>query len=171
MRRRILETTRARDARRQGGAALLITMLLLTAMALIGFASLHTVMRDRETTGFTSQSQTALYGADAALAASLKVIHDSSFGNQIVVGDCLTTAIPSATLPNGVAYGPDSTAPSSNICMLAAAEPCKEMGSSIEQGQPIFLYTVWNVRTQGVAPGGATSRIQATAERCNAFND
>jgi len=30
---------------------------------------------------------------------------------------------------------------------------------------------VWNVRVQGNAPGGATSRIQATAERCHAFNN
>ncbi|HXK23922.1 MAG TPA: hypothetical protein VMS55_14730 [Myxococcota bacterium] len=171
MSRRILETTRARAQRRQSGAALLITMLLLTAMALIGFASLHTVMRDREATGFTSQSQTALYGADAALAASLKVLHDSTFANAVGVGTCLATPIPSATLPNGVTYGPDPTAPNSNICMLAPAGECTEMGSSIEQGQPNFLHTVWNVRTQGVAPGGATSRIQATVERCNVYGD
>jgi len=171
MNRRIIETTRAPAERRQSGVALLVTMLLLTAMALIGFASLHTVMRDRETTGFTSQAQTALYGADAALAASLNVIRTTSVGNQVLAGDCLATPVPSATLPNGVSYAPDSTAPTNQICMLAAAEPCTEMGSSIEQGQPIYLYTVWNVRTQGVAPGGATSRIQATAERCLAFND
>jgi hypothetical protein len=55
--------------------------------------------------------------------------------------------------------------------MLAAATPCAEIDASIEQGQPIYLYTVWNVRAQGVAPGGATSRIHATAERCHAFNN
>ena len=37
--------------RRERGAALLVSMLLLTAMALIGFASLNTVMRDREAYG------------------------------------------------------------------------------------------------------------------------
>ena len=160
-----------RNRRREGGAALLIAMLLLTAMALIGFASLQTVMRDREVTGYTSQSQTALYGADAAIADSLEVIRTQSVGNQVVAGDCLAAPVPTATLPNGVTYGPDGTAPTNQICMLAAAEPCEEMASSIEQGQPIYLYTVWNVRTQGVAPGGATARIQATAERCHAFND
>ena len=160
-----------RDRRREGGAALLIAMLLLTAMALIGFASLETVMRDREVTGYTSLSQTALYGADAALAASLDVIRTQSVGSQVLAGDCLAAPVPTATLPNGVTYGPDSTAPTNQICMLGAAEPCQEMASSIEQGQPIYLYTVWNIRSQGVAPGGATARIQATAERCLAFND
>ena len=156
--------------RREAGAALLVTMLLLTAMALIGFASLNTVMRDREVTGYTSRSQTALYGADAGLADSLDLIRTEIVCTALAAGDCLGTAIPSATLPNGTTYGPDSTAPSNLICMLAAAEPCAEIDSSIEVGQPIYLYTVWNVRTQGVAPGGATARIQATAERCHAFN-
>jgi hypothetical protein len=146
-------------------------MLLLAGMALIGFASLNTVMRDREVTGYTSRSQTALYGADAALADSLDVIRTEIVGTALSPGDCLETVVPSDTLPNGTSYGPDSTAPTDQICMLAAAEPCAELDSSIEVGQPIYLETVWNVRTQGVAPGGATARIQATAERCHAFNN
>jgi Tfp pilus assembly protein PilX len=157
--------------RRERGAALLVSMLLLTAMALIGFASLNTVMRDREVAGYTTQSQTALLGADAALAHSLDIIRTEIVGVAVSAGECLGQPIPAATLPNGVDYGPDATAPTNQICMLAAAEPCAELDSSIEQGQPIYLYTVWNLRTQGVSPGGATSRIQATAERCHAFNN
>jgi len=157
--------------RRERGAALLVSMLLLVAMALIGFASLNTVMRDREVSGYTTQSQTALLGADAGLAHSLDIIRKEITGIAVAAGDCLGTPVPSDTLPNGITYGPDSTAPTNQICMLAAAEPCAEVDSSIEQGQPIYLYTVWNVRTQGVSLGGATSRIQATAERCHAFNN
>ena len=148
--------------RREGGAALLVSMLLLTAMALIGFASLNTVMRDREVSGYTTQSQTALLGADAALAHSLDTIRKEVVGIAISAGDCLPGTIPTATLPNGVVYGADATAPTNQICMLAAAEPCAELDSSTELGQPVYLYTVWNLRTQGVSPGGATSRIQAT---------
>ena len=55
--------------------------------------------------------------------------------------------------------------------MLASADPCAELDSSIGQGQPIYLNTLWNVRVQGNAPGGATSRLQAAAERCHAFNN
>ena len=157
--------------RREGGAALLVAMLLMVAMTLIGFASLNTVMRDRETAGFSSLGQAALYGADAGLAASLDVLRTQILGNAVSAGDCLTAPVPSATLPNGTTYGPDTTAANPAICMVAAAEPCDELGSSIEVGQPIYLYTVWNVRTEGVAPAGATSRIQATVERCHAFNN
>ena len=146
-------------------------MMLLAAMALIGFASLSTVMRDREVVGYSNQGQSALFGADAALAASLDVIRKQVVGVAVGAGECLTAPVPTGSLPNGVDYGPDATAASPNICMLAAAEPCAELDSSIEQGQPIYLYTVWNVRTQGTAPTGATSRVQATAERCHAFNN
>ena len=155
-------------ARRESGAALLISMMLLAAMALIGFASLNTVMRDREVVGYSNQGQSALFGADAALAASLDVIRLNIVGVAITAGECLTSGVPSGTMPNGVSYGPDSTA-SGNICMLGAMEPCTEVDSSIEQGQPIYMYTLWNLRTQGTAPTGATARIQATAERCHAM--
>ena len=92
-------------------------------------------------------------------------------------GDCLTAKIldktlAARTLPNGAFYQDDPTAPNGQeICMLAAAEPCPQVGGSLEVGQPIYLKTVWSVRVQGVAPGGATAQVMATAERCHAFNN
>lgn len=150
--------------RREAGAALLVSILLLTAMALIGFASLNTVMREREVTGFSSRSQTALYGADAALADSLDVLRDAVTAKSPLPGDCVG-AVPSDTLPNGVTYGPDATAPTNQLCMLAVTKEACGVNSLEFQ----FLYAAWNLRTQGVAPGGATARVQATARRCQAF--
>ena len=43
--------------------------------------------------------------------------------------------------------------------------------ASIEVGQPIYLNTIWNLRAQGSATGGAIYRIQSTADRCHAFNN
>jgi hypothetical protein len=166
-----LETcTRGRaDRRRERGAALLISMLLLAAMTLIGFASLNTVMRDREVTGYTSRSQSAFYGADAAIAAGLDTIRSEAVPSALGAGYCLNDPIPSGTLPNGVTYGPDSTAPNDDICMLGTAEPCPSVDGEVG-GNQVFLNAVWSVRTQGVAPGGSTSRIQATVETCHGFN-
>lgn len=144
-------------------------MLLLVLMGLIGFASLNTVMRDRQMAGNTSMSQRALYAADAGVAEALDILRTSVIGAALAPGDCLNGTIPNTVLPNGTSFGPDSTAPN-QICMLASAEPCAEVDASIEQGQPVFLYTVWNIRSEGVAPGGATARVQATAARCHAFN-
>ena len=158
--------------RRESGTALLIAMLLMALMGVIGLSSLDTVMRDRQVAGNTSQAQSALYAADAGIAASLNILRTDIVGAALTPGDCLTNKLTAGTaLQNGATYGPDTTAASDEICMLATAGPCAELDSSIEQGQPIYLDTVWNVRTEGASPGGATSRVHATAVRCHAFNN
>ena len=158
------------EHRREAGAALLVAVLMLTLMALMGFASLNTVMRDRQVAGNQNLTQSALFAADAGVAAGLDTLRTEIVGAALTPGDCLVGTVPTATLPNGSSYGPDPTAPN-QICMLAAAEPCAELNASIEQGQPIFLYTVWNIRTEGQAPGGSIARVQATAARCHVFNN
>lgn len=158
-------------SRRETGTALIVAMLLLALMGIIGLASLDTVMRDRQVAGHTSLAQTALYAADAGVAASLDILRTEIVGSALTAGDCLVSTLPATNLSNGASYAPDSTAPSNQICMLASAQPCAELDASIEQGQPIFLETVWNVRTEGSSVGGATSRVHATVERCHAFNN
>ena len=160
--------------RQEGGAALLTTVLLLALMAMIGLASLSTVMRDRQVAGYSAQAQAALYAADAGVAHALDILRTEVVGAALSAGDCLTTTLPDSPvtgLPNGSNYGPDPSAGSNEICMLATANPCAELDSSIEQGQPLYLYTIWNVRTEGVSTGGATAKVHATAKRCHVFNN
>lgn len=157
--------------RREDGAALLMAMMLLVLMGMIGVASLNTVMRDRQVAGFQNLAQTALYAADAGVAGSLDIVRTDIVGAALTPGDCLTSTLPTTNIGTGSSYQTDPTASTNQICMLASAEPCAEIDGSIEQGQPVFLYTVWNVRVAGNAPGGATARLQATAERCHAFNN
>ena len=151
--------------RREGGAALLVAVMMLALMGLIGFASMDTVMRDRQVAGNTSLSQSALYAADAGVARALDIVRTEVTSSALTPGDCLAGTVPAGTLPNNTTYGPDSTAPN-QICMLAAAEPCIE-DTSLELS---FFYTVWNIQSEGTAPGGATARVQATAGRCHSFN-
>jgi len=165
------------EHRRERGSALLVAVLMLALMGIIGIASLETVARDRQVAGFGNLAQSALYAADAGIAESLDLLRQEIVGAALTQGDCLTADIMDEdildrTLPNSAYFEADPSAPGlADICMLAAATPCAEIDASIEQGQPIYLYTIWNVRAQGVAPGGATSRIHATAERCHAFNN
>jgi hypothetical protein len=156
--------------RHEGGSALLIAMLFAVLMGLIGFASLDTVMRDRQSAGFQNLSHSALYAADAGIAQSLNILRSEIVGNALAPNDCLTTTLPATNLGDGVSYRADPNA-APQICMLSSAEPCAEFDSSIEQGQSIYLYTVWNMRVEGSAPGGATAYLQASAERCHAFNN
>ncbi len=166
--------TSATRQRRSGGAALLTAILMLAMMAMIGLSGLSTVMRDRQVAGYTAQAQAALYAADAGVAHGLEILRTEVVGAALSAGDCLTATLPTGpptTLPNGSTYEPDSTAASNNICMLATATPCAELDSSIEVGQPQYLYTIWNVRTEGSSVGGATARVHATAQRCHVFNN
>ena len=153
--------------KREAGVALLVAMLMLVLMAMIGLASLDTVMRDRQGTGFQNLAQSALYAADAGVAESLDILRTAVTSGAIAPGDCLSTAVPTTSLGGGRSYEAD---PDSNqICMLASAEPCAELDASIEVGAATYLYTSWNVRVKGIAPGGASSRVQATVRRCHGF--
>lgn len=159
--------------RRREGSALLVAMVMLALMGLIGFASLDTVMRDRQVAGFQSRAQTALYAADAGIAESLEILKNEITGASVAPGDCLPTKLTTVSLDNNAQYGPDTsvTSPDDEICMLASAEPCASLDASIEVGQPIYLNTIWSMRAEGVAVGGATTRIHSTADRCHAFNN
>lgn len=165
--------------RREGGTALLAAMMMLILMGMIGLASLDTVMQDRQVAGHTSQARQALYAAEAGVARGLDVVRTASLGATLSPGECISQEIPSYTFPeSGASYQRDTTAdgpisgnPEYNVCMLATADPCAVMDSSIEQGQQIFLNTVWDLRVEGRSQGGAVSRLQATVARCHAFNN
>ena len=160
-----------RNGHREQGVVLLVSILILALMGIIGLSSLDTVMRDRQAAGHLGLSQAALYAADAGVSESLELLRTEVLAAALTPGDCLGAPVPEATLSNGAAYGPDDTAVDDEICMTATAEDCVELGSSAEIGTTLFRYTVWSVRTQGTAPGGATSRIRATARRCHAFSN
>ena len=162
---------RVRNRRDQRGAALLVTMLLLALMAVVGMASLDSVMRDHQSAGHMGLSQTAFYAADAALSESLDLLRVEVLSPVTGPGDCLSASIPSRSLGNGSSFGPDPTAATDEICMASIAEDCDELMASSEIGGAVFRYTLWNVRTQGTGAGGATSRVQAMARRCHAFGN
>ncbi len=156
--------------RREAGAALLVAMMMLALMAIIGFAAMNTVMRDRQVAGNRSLTQSALYAADAGIADGLETLRTTVITNAVTAGDCLSATIPNVNLPNNTSYGPDPNA-TNQICMVALDAQCAGLGTSINQGQPIYLLTYWDIRTEGQAPGGARAAVQATASRCHAFNN
>lgn len=165
--------------RREGGTALLIAMMMLVLMGMIGLASLDTVMQDRQVAGHTSQARQALYAAEAGVARGLDMVRTASLGSALSPGECINQELPAHTFPDsGASYqrdltadGPISGNPEYNVCMLATADPCGSTDSSIEQGQQIFLNTVWDLRVEGHSQGGAVSRVQATVVRCHAYNN
>lgn len=157
--------------RRESGVALIVAIMILVLMGLLGLASLDSVMRDRQIAGYTSRARSALYAADAGVAAALDMVRTAPLPTALTPGDCITQVLPTTTLPNGTSYQPDTTAATNNVCMLASADPCSELDASIEVGSgSTFLYTLWDMRIQGQTADGAIARVQATSQRCHAFN-
>ena len=157
--------------RRESGTALLVSILMLVMMGLLGMASLDTVLRARQIAGYPSRARSALYAADAGVAAALDMVRTAPLPTALAPGDCITTVLPTTTLPNGTSYQPDTSAATSNICMLSSADPCSELDASIEVGaRSLYLYTLWDMRIQGQTPDGAIARVQAMSQRCHAFN-
>ena len=99
------------DRRHERGAALIVAMLMLALMGLIGFASLNTVMRDRQVAGNSSLAQSALYAADAGVSAALDVLRTDIVTAALAPGDCLTGTIPTVTLPNGSTFSAEADNP------------------------------------------------------------
>ncbi len=169
--------------RRQDGVALLLVVLMLSLMGLIGLSSLDSAMRNRQVVGQQDRAQTSVYAADAGLADSLDIIRTEIVQQSLSPGDCMETSLDSLplydandsdndrTLSNGAVYRADPTAPDNKICMRASADPCDQLDASIEMGQAVFLYTLWDVRVEGEANGGSKARVQAVVERCHPFNN
>lgn len=157
--------------RRENGTALLAAMLMLVLMGLLGMASMDSVMRDRQIAGYSSRARSALYAADAGVSATLDMVRTAALPTALTPGDCISQVLPATSLPNGTSYQPDTTAATDSVCMLASADPCAELDASIEVGSgAIFLYTLWDMRIQGQTTDGAVARVQATSQRCHAFN-
>lgn len=146
-----------RDLRRESGTALLVTMIILIALALLGMSTLDSVMRDQVVSGFQTSRSLAFQAAEAGVAVARSEM-DGAGTPQLVqtsIGD-------PALYPQGQpSYGPDPN----------AAEPVKDLGASgasgmnlrIGGGGPKYQVQYWRLQVQGTAPGGTVSRIEVAA--------
>jgi hypothetical protein len=141
--------------RRQSGAALLVTMIVMVALSLLGLSTLKTVMGDQQVSGYQAQSRSALHAAEAGLAqvqsnmsgAGAPVIDDAKLGD-------------SSIYPHGQpGYGPDP----------AVAEPVEDLGAVGAQGMnlrvgnggPRYQVQYWKLNVRGTGPGGSSARVEA----------
>ena len=168
------------DGRREEGAALFVAVMMLVLLGLLGLASLETVSRDRQAAGFQNRARAALWAAEAAIAQARSVLFTAELPNGIANLIDFHPALPGGALGDATlypygqpAYGPDP-AVANPIDWLGSGGACDDWVMSIEQAgsqnNAIWRETLWDVRVQGTAAGGAASRIEATGTRCYAFN-
>jgi len=157
------DVTCVRDHRREGGSALLVSVMVLVLMGLVGLASLDTATRDRQTAGLQSRARAAFYAADAGFAAGLNLVRGSDERTDTPnmattsIGDASTYAVyggrPSyrgdPDVGNPVEYVMDGGCAKG----MSLQVPCQ------------FVETLWRIRVQGDTPGGNTARIDASAKK------
>jgi len=165
-----------RDDRGEQGVALIATLLLMALLAMIGMASLETMTADRRVGGFLSRAQMALYAAEAGLQNATRDLADANLPAGAAALEDFTLAVPTTNVGDSSLYpygrpgfrGDPGVA--NPVSYLGAAGPCEEWGMSIEVGGPMYLYSLWDIRVQGETADGASTRVQASATRCYAYD-
>jgi hypothetical protein len=167
--------------RREEGSALLVAVMMLILMGMIGFASLETVTRDRQVSGFQRRSSVALYAAEAGVAsAASRLVGTLSTTNPLGLAALAAIAptVPATTLGDAVIhpYGQQpvysavtGVAP---IQWLAVGGECPQIGamsSEVGSGSQ-WSNAIWEVRMQGALPDGTPAQLQASVKVCRPFN-
>jgi hypothetical protein len=154
--------------RREGGSALLVTVLLLVLLTVMGLAALETVQRDQQVAGFQNRSRLAFYAAEAGVADAKNRLRD-------VWTDTATVDFPDDTAP--VYLGDASLFPfgrpryfadpaaTEGVEFLDAGAPSMGGGGDQRLGGSQRINTLWRIRVAGQTPEGATSRLEVVATR------
>lgn len=170
------------DARREGGVALLIAMLMLIIFGAMAVASMDTVTRDRQIAGIHSQAHHAFQAAEAGVAAGLAAVRNPATPWPTSIAGLANFSPPlpnialgtAADYPHGLpSYTADPNAPAA-IRYLGVGGECPDWEVSIDVsniggGGLTVLETVFDIRVQGQTQTGARTRIEAGAARCHVF--
>jgi len=146
------------DRKRESGAALLISMMVLVLISAMAMSSLETVMRDQQISSVQARKRLALQAAEAGVAATQAAISTGAANPTINITQLGDTAMFPMGQPT---YGPDTSGepPVSNLGASAASG----MNLRIDgNGAPKFQVQIWRIRVEGTEPGGIVSRIETS---------
>ena len=191
------EVVKVIERRDERGAALLVSVLLLTLKRNIRKASIDTVRRDRQVAGYESRAQTALYAGEAGVSFALSLIRrDAQSLAQGGIG-ALSSYNPSSgstpefpTVGTPRSLGNDFPAPGSPsfymdpaasdprnpsaapqaIRYLSRGQPCSGWIMSSSTGGVQWANALWDIRVSGDSPGGNNVDIQAVGANCHPYN-
>ena len=157
-----------RRIRREGGSALIVTVLLLVLLSVLGLAALDTVQRDQQVAGFQNRARVAFYAAEAGIADAKNRLRDvwtdtatvdfPDQANAIFVGDA-------ALFPLGrPSYyaDPDAT---QGVELLPEVAPSLGGGGDQRLGGSTRVNMLWRISVAGETPEGARSRLEVVATR------
>ena len=139
---------------REGGFALLVTVLLLLLLALLGFAALDAVSKDQQVAGFQNRRAIAFFAAEAGVAKAMETLTTAG-----------APSVPTTTLGDSTIfpYGQPSFRLDPTV-----ADPIDGLGLASYPGMSLnigqggtstYQVNYWRVRVQGDGPGGTVARL------------
>lgn len=172
-----------RSARRERGTALLVSVLMLSMIALIGMSSMDTVMHDRQVAGFQSRARTALYAADAGVSWGQGIIFKEIGG---LAGEGVAALydfdpdFPTEASPHVLGDGSSSQpvfmretdpAVTQAVDYLGKAHSCVDWVMSDEYGSAQWREALFDIRVEGrpAIAGSAARHVQAVTTYCYPF--
>jgi hypothetical protein len=151
---------RAPRSSREGGVAMILTILMLFLLATLATSAIDTTMKDAQIVGAKKSSEASLQMAEAGVADALDFLYNTyNPVNVPEIGDNIdmtsyggfggTFASQGSYSSDTGAYGLES---GSDISMVGLGEGCMT-------ADPSHHYGVWNIQVQGSIGGG---RSQST---------
>lgn len=160
------------NAKREGGVALMVSILLLIAVSGLALSTMQTAASDGTVAGFQNQEQIAFYAAEAGIAEARMVVRNMGSRDQVPT---YPADFPDATAPVSIAtsadysgglrpeYYADPTLPEP-IEYVGEGTQCTE-GCNMTIGGLKYNHTKWQVRVVGESPSGDQKRLEVVATR------
>lgn len=157
-----------RTQRREGGSALIVTVLLLVLLGILGLAALETVTRDQQVAGFQNRSRLAFYAAEAGVADAKNRLRAVWTTEDTVAFPDEATAVAvgdSSLFPLGQPTYYADPAATTGIGYMDAGAPSVSGGHDMRLGGSMRVNTLWRIQVEGRTPDGARSRLDVVATR------
>lgn len=166
--------------RSQQGAALLVSIMMLTIMGLIGLGSMELATRDRQVAGFMARARSALYAADAGVSWGQSII-DQQVGLLVSQGVSalfdFDPAFPSEASPHLLGDGSGSqprfmqdtnAGVNQAVDYLSMGEACDGWIMSDEFGGSQWREALFRINVEGrvAGTGGSATHVEASAGYC-----
>ncbi len=165
-------TKRPANAKREGGIALMISILLLIAVSGLALSTMQTAASDGTVAGFQNQEQIAFYAAEAGMAEARKVVRDMGSRDQVPAypADFPNSGTPTPIATSADYYGgnrPEFYADptiAEPIQYIGEGTQCTE-GCNMTIGGLKYNHTKWQIRVVGESPSGDQKRLEVVATR------
>jgi len=162
----------AANRRREGGMALMLSILLLITVTALALSTMQTAASDGNVAGFQNQEAMAFYAAEAAVADARRLVREMGERTQVPTypADFPNQGNPVALSTSGdfvtgeqpVYYAdPDPPTP---IGYVGEGKQCTD-GCNMAIGGQKYNHTKWQINVVGESPSGDQKRLEVVATR------